>query len=224
MYADSALSLVVPLSVIALVFITKRVVLSLFCGVVIAGVMMAQGWQDVAPYVWKHISNVFYGIDSSGEIVLATNGLYVFGFLLILGILSQLIAHSGGVGAFVAWARQRVKSPRGSELVAFIAGIVIFIDDYFNALSVGQISRSLNDANGSTRERLAYIIDSTSAPICILMPISKLGCVYHRYPRIQTSCTGFWSVLYLAFQRMAQLLCVVCATHGVSKYLLAGVF
>lgn len=175
MYADSALSLVVPLSVIALVFITKRVVLSLFCGVVIAGVMMAQGWQDVAPYVWKHISSVFYGIDSSGEIVLATNGLYVFGFLLILGILSQLIAHSGGVGAFVAWARQRVKSPRGSELVAFIAGIVIFIDDYFNALSVGQISRSLNDANGSTRERLAYIIDSTSAPICILMPISSWG-------------------------------------------------
>lgn len=180
MYADSALSLVVPLSVIALVFITRRVVLSLFSGVVIAAVMMAQSWQEVLPYVWEHVSGVFYEREFSGqdfwsEIHIKTNSLYVFGFLLILGILSQLIAHSGGVGAFVAWARKRVKSPKGSEFVAFIAGIVIFIDDYFNALSVGQISRSLNDANGSTRERLAYIIDSTSAPICILMPISSWG-------------------------------------------------
>lgn len=175
MYADSALSLVVPLAVIALVFITRRVTLSLFCGIVIAAVMMSDSVSASLSYIWGHISGVFYSIDESGKIELASNALYVFGFLIILGILSQLIAYSGGVGAFVAWARERVRSPRGSEFVAFIAGIVIFIDDYFNALSVGQISRSLNDANGSTRERLAYIIDSTSAPICILMPLSSWG-------------------------------------------------
>lgn len=175
MYADSALSLVVPLVVIALVFITRRVTLSLFCGIVIAAVMMSDSVSTSLGYIWGHISGVFYSIDESGKIELASNGLYVFGFLLILGILSQLIAYSGGVGAFVAWARGRVTSPRGSEFVAFIAGIVIFIDDYFNALSVGQMSKSLNDANGSTRERLAYIIDSTSAPICILMPLSSWG-------------------------------------------------
>lgn len=175
MYADSALSLIVPLSVIALVFITRRVTLSLFCGIVIAAVMMSDSIVASLGYVWGHISGVFYSVDEGGSITLARNALYVFGFLIILGILSQLIAYSGGVGAFVAWARQRVKSPKGSEFVAFIAGIVIFIDDYFNALSVGQISKSLNDANGSTRERLAYIIDSTSAPICILMPLSSWG-------------------------------------------------
>lgn len=175
MYADSALSLVVPLVVIALVFITRRVTLSLFCGIVIAAVMMSDSVSASLGYIWGHISGVFYSIDESGKIELASNGLYVFGFLLILGILSQLIAYSGGVGAFVAWVRGRVTSPRGSEFVAFIAGIVIFIDDYFNALSVGQMSKSLNDANGSTRERLAYIIDSTSAPICILMPLSSWG-------------------------------------------------
>lgn len=175
MYADSALSLVVPLAVIALVFITKRVALSLFSGIVIAAVMMSDSVSASLSYIWGHISGVFYSIDESGKIELASNGLYVFGFLLILGILSQLISYSGGVGAFVAWARGRVTSPRGSEFVAFIAGIVIFIDDYFNALSVGQMSKSLNDANGSTRERLAYIIDSTSAPICILMPLSSWG-------------------------------------------------
>lgn len=175
MYADSALSLVVPLAVIALVFITKRVALSLFSGIVIAAVMMSDSLSSSLGYIWGHISGVFYNVDEGGGIALAQNALYVFGFLIILGILSQLIAYSGGVGAFVAWARERVRSPRGSEFVAFIAGIVIFIDDYFNALSVGQISRSLNDANGSTRERLAYIIDSTSAPICILMPLSSWG-------------------------------------------------
>lgn len=175
MYADSALSLIVPLAVIALVFITKRVALSLFCGIVIASVMMSDSLSSALGYIWGHISGVFYSVDEGGGIALARNALYVFGFLIILGILSQLIAYSGGVGAFVAWARERVRSPRGSEFVAFIAGIVIFIDDYFNALSVGQISRSLNDANGSTRERLAYIIDSTSAPICILMPLSSWG-------------------------------------------------
>lgn len=175
MYADSALSLVVPLAVIALVFITKRVALSLFSGIVIAAVMMSDSLSSSLGYIWGHISGVFYSVDEGGGIALAQNALYVFGFLIILGILSQLIAYSGGVGAFVAWARERVRSPRGSEFVAFIAGIVIFIDDYFNALSVGQISRSLNDANGSTRERLAYIIDSTSAPICILMPLSSWG-------------------------------------------------
>lgn len=104
-----------------------------------------------------------------------SNALYVFGFLILLGILTQLMQCSGGMNAFVHWARERVKSARGSEFVALIAGIVIFIDDYFNALTVGQIARSLNDANHSTRRRLAYIIDSTSAPICILMPISSWG-------------------------------------------------
>lgn len=174
MYAESALSLIVPLSVIALVVLTRRVMLSLLLGIVIAGVMMSDSALGVLAYVWMRVSSVFYSHDAGG-IHIEQNSLYVFGFLLILGVLSQLMAYSGGVGAFVRWARGRIKTAKGSEFVAFIAGIVIFIDDYFNALSVGQISKSLNDANGSTRERLAYIIDSTAAPICILMPMSSWG-------------------------------------------------
>lgn len=171
MYADSALSLVVPIFVIALVFITKRVVLSLLLGIVLASFMMkGSDIFGAVEYVITKIGAVFYEYGA-----LNMQSVYVFGFLLLLGILTQLMSHSGGIGAFVKWARKHVKSARGSEFVAFIAGIVIFIDDYFNALSVGQISKSLNDANHSTRERLAYVIDSTSAPVCILMPISSWG-------------------------------------------------
>lgn len=170
MYADSALSLVVPLVVIVLVFITKRVVLSLFVGIIIAGVMLKDSLFDSINYVFSTISSVFY---SEGEV--QASAIYVFGFLIMLGVLTELMKCSGGISAFVAWARQKVNCAKSSEFLAFIAGIVIFIDDYFNALSVGQIARPLNDANHSSRERLAYIIDSTSAPVCILMPISSWG-------------------------------------------------
>ncbi|MDA3967001.1 MULTISPECIES: Na+/H+ antiporter NhaC family protein [Helicobacter] len=170
MYVDSALSLVVPLVVILLVLITRQVVLSLFVGIVLAGFMLKDSFFESLEYVYSSISSVFY---SDGEV--SVSSLYVFLFLVLLGILTQIMQSSGGMKAFVIWARERVNSPKGSEFLAFIAGIVIFIDDYFNALTVGQIARPLNDANHSTRERLAYIIDSTSAPICILMPISSWG-------------------------------------------------
>ncbi|MBR2112984.1 MAG: hypothetical protein IJ950_08730 [Helicobacter sp.] len=175
MYAHSALSLLVPLVTIALVFLTRRVVLSLLLGIVLASIMLHyQNPLEVFVYAYKHIASVFYTYQDDGLIINAQS-LYVFGFLFILGILTQLMSYSGGISAFVLWARKRVKTQKGSEFFAFIAGIVVFVDDYFNALTVGQMSKSLNDANHSTRERLAYIIDSTSAPICILMPISSWG-------------------------------------------------
>ncbi|RDU67052.1 sodium:proton antiporter [Helicobacter didelphidarum] len=188
MYATSSLSLIVPVCVIVFVMLTKRVVLSLFIGLVLAGIMMGfaesilhnnpiiwgENLLQTILYIYGSIAHIFYEMTQDGIIIEQSN-LYVFGFLLILGILTQLIAHSGGISAFVKWARNKIKSAKGSEFLAFVAGIVIFIDDYFNALTVGQISKSLNDANNSTRERLAYIIDSTSAPVCILMPISSWG-------------------------------------------------
>ncbi len=182
MYADSALSLVVPICVVALVILTRKVVLSLFVGIIIAGLMInfsshegfIQSLLATISYVYQAIASVFYSSTDSG-IEIEISSLYVFGFLFILGILTQIISHSGGISAFVKWARNKISTARGSEFLAFIAGIVIFIDDYFNALTVGQLTKSLNDANHSTRERLAYIVDSTSAPVCILMPISSWG-------------------------------------------------
>ncbi|STQ86650.1 Na+/H+ antiporter NhaC family protein [Helicobacter muridarum] len=188
MYADSAFSLVIPIFVITMVIITKRIVLSLFVGICLSGIMvgfagsilygMQINWNENILhslfYVYHSISGVFYSVSENGVDIELSN-FYVFGFMFILGILTQVISYSGGVSAFVKWTRNRIKTAKGSEFLAFIAGIVIFIDDYFNALTVGQMSKHLNDANNSTRERLAYIIDSTAAPICILMPISSWG-------------------------------------------------
>ncbi|RDU65450.1 sodium:proton antiporter [Helicobacter sp. MIT 14-3879] len=173
--SDSPLSLLVPLCVITLVFITRRVALSLLCGILLGGILLFYNKPlEILIYVYKNLSSIFYTIEDS-KISINFSNIYVFGFLVILGVLSQMILYSGAVNAFVSWAHKRVNSAQGSEFIAFIAGIVIFIDDYFNALTVGQISKSLNDANKSSRERLAYIIDSTSAPVCILMPISSWG-------------------------------------------------
>lgn len=173
--ATSPLSLLVPIVVIALVFITRRVALSLFCGIALGGILLFYNEPlKIFIYIYEKITGVFYTAQD-GAISANLDSIYIFGFLVILGILSQLILYSGAVNAFVEWAHKKVASPQSSEFIAFVAGIVIFIDDYFNALTVGQISKSLNDANKSSRERLSYIIDSTSAPICILMPISSWG-------------------------------------------------
>ena len=177
--SDLPLSLLVPLVVIALVFITRRVALSLLCGIALGGILLFYNEPlQILIYVYKNLSAVFYSTEN-GAISANLNSIYVFGFLILLGILSQLILYSGAVNAFVAWAHKRVIfSAKALEFIAFVAGIVIFIDDYFNALTVGQISKSLNDANKSSRERLAYIIDLTSAPICILMPISSWARIF----------------------------------------------
>lgn len=168
-FSHSALSLVVPLFVVIMVVLSRRVVLSLFLGICLSGLMLCGFSWEALFFVYGALRNVFYtdGINWDGA--------FIFAFLIILGVITQIILYSGAIGAFVKWARNRITSARGSEFLAFVAGVVIFIDDYFNALTVGQISRSLNDSFHSSRERLAYIIDSTSAPICILIPLSSWG-------------------------------------------------
>ena len=175
-YSDTFFSLFVPLTVIALVLLSKRIVLSLFVGIVLGGIMMHyQEPLQIFSYVYDKISSVFYEYSTQEGLSANWGGIYVFLFLLCLGVLSQVVLVCGGVSAFVEWARSKVRDTRTSEFVAFFAGIVIFIDDYFNALTVGQIARPLNAMHKSSRERLAYIIDSTSAPICVLVPISSWG-------------------------------------------------
>lgn len=174
-YSGTFFSLLVPLAVIALVLLSRRIVLSLFVGIVLGGVMMHyQNPLEIFSYVHQKISSVFYSYEKG---VLQPNwyGIYVFLFLIILGVLSRIVVYSGGVSAFTQWARTKVKDTKSSEFLAFFAGIVIFIDDYFNALTVGQIAKPLNKMYASSKERLAYIIDSTSAPVCVIVPISSWG-------------------------------------------------
>lgn len=175
-YSDSILSLLVPICIIFMVITTKKVWFSLLSGIIVGALLMHanDGFSSVLYYIYHSISSTLYEYKDN-SFSLNTWNIQVFGFLLILGIITQLMLNSGGIAAFVNWARTHIKTKQGAEWVAFVAGIVIFIDDYFNALTVGQVSKNLIDAQKSTRERLAYIIDSTSAPICILVPISSWG-------------------------------------------------
>ncbi|WRB42096.1 Na+/H+ antiporter NhaC family protein [Helicobacter pylori] len=172
----SASSLIVPLSVILMVVFTKRVALSLFVGILVSAVLMhSLHLSYIVEYAYTKITSVFYTYEPEKGLHFNLSNLYVFGFLIFLGVLSQVVLKSGSVQNFVKKAKKYSKNAKTPEFIAFFSGIIIFVDDYFNALTVGQISKSLNDAHNSTRERLAYIIDSTSAPVCLLVPISSWG-------------------------------------------------
>ncbi|WRD48471.1 Na+/H+ antiporter NhaC family protein [Helicobacter pylori] len=172
----SASSLIVPISVILMVVFTKRVALSLFVGILVSAVLMhSLHLSQLVEYIYHKITSVFYTYEPEKGLHFNLSNLYVFGFLIFLGVLSQVILKSGSVQNFVKKAKKYSKNAKTPEFIAFFSGIIIFVDDYFNALTVGQISKSLNDAHNSTRERLAYIIDSTSAPVCLLVPISSWG-------------------------------------------------
>ncbi len=172
----SASSLIVPLSVILMVVFTKKVALSLFVGILVSAVLMhSLHLSQLVEYIYHKITSVFYTYEPEKGLHFNLSNLYVFGFLIFLGVLSQVILKSGSVQNFVKKAKKYSKNAKTPEFIAFFSGIIIFVDDYFNALTVGQISKSLNDAHNSTRERLAYIIDSTSAPVCLLVPISSWG-------------------------------------------------
>ena len=101
--------------------------------------------------------------------------IYIMIFILLLGVITALVSLSGGSRAFAEWAIKRIKTKRGAKLLTVLLGLLIFVDDYFNALAVGQIARPITDQHRISRAKLAYFIDSTSAPICVISPISSWG-------------------------------------------------
>ena len=175
MSLESVLSILLPAVVLLLVFITKRLILSLAVGLCLGAVFVKyQTPLQIPLYIYEKFLSVFRCVDS-GEVHINWYAIHIFIFLALLGILPQIFIHSGSINAFVKWAHSKVKDPRSSEWIIFVAGCVIFIDDQFNALTLGRSMRPLSDASGLSRERLAYLIDSTSAPVCILLPLSSWG-------------------------------------------------
>ncbi len=106
---------------------------------------------------------------------LNTGNIYIILFILLLGVITAFVSLSGGSRAFAEWAVRHIKTKRGAKLLTVFLGIAIFVDDYFNALAVGQIARPITDQHRVSRAKLAYFIDSTSAPICVISPISSWG-------------------------------------------------
>lgn len=164
-FYNTPFSLLPPVIAIALALITKEVYSSLFIGIVVGGVLYANFSFEGA------VNHVF-----SGGIVTSLSDSYNVGiliFLVILGVMVCLMNKVGGSAAFGRWAKDNIKSRVGAQLASILLGCLIFIDDYFNCLTVGSVMRPITDKHNVSRAKLAYIIDATAAPVCIIAPISS---------------------------------------------------
>ncbi len=164
MYA-SFWALVPPIVAIVLALITKEVNSSLFIGIVIGGIFYS-GFNFKLT-----VTHVFE--DGLLGILSNTYNLGILVFLVVLGIIVCMMSRSGGSAAFGRWASTHIKTRVGAQLATVVLGIVIFIDDYFNCLTVGSVMRPVTDKHQISRAKLAYLIDATAAPICIIAPISS---------------------------------------------------
>ncbi|TCP97831.1 transporter (NhaC family) [Cricetibacter osteomyelitidis] len=171
-YSTSLWSVVPPLLALSLAIVTRRVLISLSAGIIIGALMLTGNLLDSLTYLKNNILFLVYDSEKSA---LNSNNINIIIFLLLLGILTALLTVSGSSQAFALWAQKRIKNRRGAKLVA--AGLVFFtfIDDYFHSLAVGAIARPVTDKFHVSRAKLAYILDSTAAPMCVLMPISSWG-------------------------------------------------
>ncbi|OEH93614.1 Na+/H+ antiporter NhaC family protein [Bacillus solimangrovi] len=168
---NSFLSLLPPLLTISMIIITKRLLLSLGTGILVGALMLNQ-WNPIASV--KQIFNIAIGLFyADGGI--NTWYVYILLFLFLLGMITAAISIAGGTRAFGEWGQKRIKSKFGAQLFAIILGIMIFFDDYFNSLVTGKVSKPITDRYRVSRSKLAYLIDSTAAPICVIMPISSWG-------------------------------------------------
>jgi tetracycline resistance efflux pump len=165
------LTILPPVLAIALALLTRRVLISLGAGV-LASALLVAGWNplETLRLVWDAFAVIFW---EEGE--LNTFYVYILIFTLLLGIIAAFIMMSGGTQAFSDWAVQRIQTRRGAKALPAVLGVVMFIDDYFNALAVGQVSRPVTDKHHVSRAKLAYIVDSTSAPVAVLAPFSSWG-------------------------------------------------
>ncbi|WP_088006523.1 Na+/H+ antiporter NhaC family protein [Indiicoccus explosivorum] len=169
---NTLFSILPPVLAIAMVLLTRRVLLSLGTGI-LAAALILESFSPAASAkaLWNSFAVTFWDGGFNAYNV------FIILFLLLLGIITAFVSLSGGSRAFADWASRRVKSRRGAKLLTVFLGILIFIDDYFNALAVGQVSRPITDRYNVSRAKLAYYIDSTAAPVCVVSPVSSWGAV-----------------------------------------------
>ncbi len=158
-------SLLPPVIAIALALITKEVYSSLFIGIVVGGLLYAEG-----NFVGT-ITHVFS--DGFVANVADSYNMGIIIFLIVLGSMVAMMNKAGGSAAFGRWASKHIKSRVGAQLATVLFGCMIFIDDYFNCLTVGSVMRPVTDGHKVSRAKLAYLIDATAAPVCIIAPISS---------------------------------------------------
>lgn len=164
MYA-SFWALIPPVVAIVLALITKEVYSSLFIGILIGGLFYSGFTFE------RTITHVFE--DGIVGVLSDSYNVGILVFLVVLGVMVCMMNKAGGSAAFGRWASTRIKSRVGAQLATMLLGILIFIDDYFNCLTVGSVMRPVTDKHNVSRAKLSYLIDATAAPVCIIAPISS---------------------------------------------------
>lgn len=190
-------SLLPPIIAIGLALITKEVYTSLFIGIVIGGLLYSNfNFEGTLTHVFN---------DGIVSVLADAYNVGILIFLVILGIMVMLMNKAGGSAAFGRWASTHIKTRAGAQLATVALGVLIFIDDYFNCLTVGSVMRPVSDNSKISRAKLAYVIDATAAPVCIIAPVSSWAAAVASYVEdgnglylfIQTIPFNFYALLTL---------------------------
>ena len=188
-------ALVPPIIAIGLALITKEVYSSLFIGIAVGAAFasgaaareaLAAGASTGSAVATAAATTVDHVIND-GLIAAISGTAGIFLFLVILGTIVALMNKSGGSAAFGRWAQSHIKTRAGAQLATFVLGVLIFIDDYFNCLTVGSVMQPVTDSRNVSRAKLAYLIDATAAPVCMIAPISSWAAAVASY----TEGTGY---------------------------------
>ena len=174
-FAGTFWSLLPPIVAIVLALISKEVYSSLFLGCLVGALLYTQfaPWDTIVTLVGAD-----YGIIS----VLADSGnMGIIVFLVTLGIMVDLMNKGGGSEAFGRWAKKTVHTRCGAQLLTMLLGVLIFVDDYFNCLTVGAVMRPVTESHKISRAKLAYLIDATAAPVCMIAPVSSWAAAVSGY-------------------------------------------
>ena len=167
-FYSTPIALLPPIIAIALALVTKEVYSSLFLGIVSGALLYSNFNVELA------LNTMFFNEDGGMLYKIAdTFNAGILVFLVMLGILVALMNRAGGSAAFGVWASKRIKTRIGAQVATVVLGMLIFVDDYFNCLTVGSVMRPVTDSHKVSRAKLSYIIDATAAPVCIIAPISS---------------------------------------------------
>lgn len=165
---STVFSLLPPVVAIGLALITKEVYSSLFMGIITGALLYSNFNAELM------VNTMLFNEDGGMVSKLSDSwNVGILLFLVILGIIVALMNRAGGSAAFGAWASRHIKTRTGAQLATMALGVLIFVDDYFNCLTVGSVMRPVTDSHKVSRAKLSYIIDSTAAPVCIIAPISS---------------------------------------------------
>ena len=203
-------ALLPPVIAIALALITKEVYSSLFVGIVAGALLYANGNLELMlnTMLFNEDGGMVYKLADSWNV-----GILVF--LVILGIMVALMNLVGGSAAFGQWASTHIKTRVGAQLATMVLGVLIFVDDYFNCLTVGSVMRPVTDRHQVSRAKLAYLIDATAAPVCIIAPVSSWAAAVTSSVPEGSDINGFamfLSTIPFNFYALTTLLMVILIT------------